>query len=299
MEVLILIVWLALCGAAAYVAENKGRSGMGIFFLSLFLSPLVGIVVAIGIRPDEKKIALAQGKKKCPNCAEFVPPDARACRFCQHSFVEEEAAERARREEERARLEAERAAATARQRAEDEALRAAEAAKPWLRRNGVEFAMVILPIAILGGLIWYGSTHQPNKAGHLPGQTQASEMKSAPPAWVTEVRSQFPKSVWDRRVAWAVQHHCYFAGMSRDEIAQAVGGPTEETQYSLTYRHQTKDCARYEVNGDACAEYKTEEKVIFLKDGYKDKSPDSDNACRTLYGEHGYFGLEIPDFTPP
>jgi len=36
-ELSILIVWLALCGVAAYVAGNKGRSGVGIFFLSFFL----------------------------------------------------------------------------------------------------------------------------------------------------------------------------------------------------------------------------------------------------------------------
>jgi len=33
-----------------------------------------------------------QGEKKCPNCAEFVQPDARICRFCQTRFVESEAA---------------------------------------------------------------------------------------------------------------------------------------------------------------------------------------------------------------
>jgi hypothetical protein len=87
MEILILISWLTLCGVAAYVASNKGRSGMGVFFLAFFLSPLVGLIVAIAMSPDERKIAAAQGKKKCPNCAEFVQPDAKTCRYCQHSFA--------------------------------------------------------------------------------------------------------------------------------------------------------------------------------------------------------------------
>ena len=98
MEFLIFILWLALCGAAAYIASNKGRSGVGIFFLSFFLSPLVGIIVAVAMKLDETKVAVAQGKKKCPDCAEYVQPDAKTCRYCQHSFIEEEAAERARQE---------------------------------------------------------------------------------------------------------------------------------------------------------------------------------------------------------
>ena len=95
MAVLIfVIIWLALCGAGAYIAENKGRS----FFLAFFLSPLVGIIVAFALSPNLEKVAVAQGKKKCSNCAEYAQPDAKTCRFCQHSFVEEEAAERERQE---------------------------------------------------------------------------------------------------------------------------------------------------------------------------------------------------------
>jgi hypothetical protein len=103
--------------------------------------------------------------------------------------------------------------------------------------------------------------------------------------------------VWDKKVAWAVQHQCYFTAMSRDEIVQALGKPTEEASYSLTYNRRTKDCVRY--NGDICSEYKTEEQIIFLKDGYEDKQLNSESGCRTLYGEHKYLGLEIPAFKLP
>jgi transposase-like protein len=90
MEFVVLIVWLVLCGAVAVYAENKGRSGVGFFFLSLFLSPLVGLVVALAVRPDERRVAAAQGMKRCPECAEFVQPEAKICRFCQHKFTEAE-----------------------------------------------------------------------------------------------------------------------------------------------------------------------------------------------------------------
>jgi hypothetical protein len=100
--------------------------------------------------------------------------------------------------------------------------------------------------------------------------------------------------VWDKKVAWAIQHQCYFKAMSRDEIVQALGKPTEEASYSLTYKRQTKDCTRY--NGDVCSEYKTEDQIIFLKDGYEDNQLNGANGCRNLHGEHQYLGLGIPDF---
>jgi len=82
-----LIVWLVLCGAAAAYASNKGRSGVGIFFLSLFLSPLVGFVVALTMEPNQEKLAAAKGMKKCPECAQFVQADARTCPFCSKAIT--------------------------------------------------------------------------------------------------------------------------------------------------------------------------------------------------------------------
>ncbi|MGB9235808.1 MAG: zinc ribbon domain-containing protein [Terriglobales bacterium] len=290
MEVLILIVWLGLCGAAAYIAENKGRSGLGIFFLSFFLSPLIGIIVALGMRADETKVAIRQNKKKCPNCAEFVQPDAKTCRFCQYSFVDEETAQHARLEEERPKREAEEAerlATVARRQAEWEA---EQAAKPWLRRHGAPVATVGV-LLCLCGMTWYSVEHPPQKVS-----VSASESTPTIPPPIDEERRETPKSVWDKKVAWATQHHCYFFAMSRDETVRALGQPTEEQSFALTYKRQTKDCARYD--GDVCAEHETDQSIVLIRDGYIDPEVNRrTDGCRTLYGENEYFGLTIPNFT--
>jgi hypothetical protein len=87
MEFFIIIGWLVLCGAAAAIASNKGRSGIGIFFLAFVLSPLVGIIVALVMEPDQPKIAEAKGMKKCPECAQFIQADARTCPFCRKDIT--------------------------------------------------------------------------------------------------------------------------------------------------------------------------------------------------------------------
>ena len=47
MEILILIFfWLAFAAAVGAWANNKGRSGVGFFFLALLLSPLIGEILS-------------------------------------------------------------------------------------------------------------------------------------------------------------------------------------------------------------------------------------------------------------
>jgi hypothetical protein len=54
------VIWLALCFAVGFYAEHKGRSGVGLFFLSFFLGPLVGFVAALDMQTNEKKVAAGQ-----------------------------------------------------------------------------------------------------------------------------------------------------------------------------------------------------------------------------------------------
>lgn len=110
--------------------------------------------------------------------------------------------------------------------------------------------------------------------------------------------AKMPQSVWDKRVAWAVKHHCWFNGMNREELVLALGKPTNEsaqgTYSSLSWSWQTKDCVHY--SADACTEYRKEEQHIdILANGYAERRY-SDNDCHTLSGEHQLLGLPVPAF---
>ncbi len=83
--ILILLFWLGFSIAAGVHAGKKGGAGafVGVLFCSLFLSPLIGWLVAVSMKKNEA----ALGLKKCPACAEYVKPDANVCRYCGTRFV--------------------------------------------------------------------------------------------------------------------------------------------------------------------------------------------------------------------
>ena len=86
MEIAVLLVWIILSFVAANVAADKGRSGGGILFLSLILSPVIGLILALCMAPntnviESEKIACGESKQ-CPFCAEVIKRQAVVCRFC-------------------------------------------------------------------------------------------------------------------------------------------------------------------------------------------------------------------------
>lgn len=78
----------------AYVAKQKDRSAAGFFWLSFFLSFLVGILVVLAIPKSEDKIIASSNSSfsttssgeqlvKCPFCAEWVKSEAKVCKYCK------------------------------------------------------------------------------------------------------------------------------------------------------------------------------------------------------------------------
>lgn len=95
----------------AYVAKQKGRSSSGFFWLSFFLSFLVGILVVLAIPKREDQVVASNNSSftisssgeelvKCPFCAEWVKAEAKICKFCNSEI------EQAINEYRRAELEA-------------------------------------------------------------------------------------------------------------------------------------------------------------------------------------------------
>ena len=86
------VYWLVLSLIAGVIASKKGRSGVGFFLLSVFLSPLIGIICAFIATPNQRRVDYRKVRtgtgKKCPHCAEIIKPDAKVCHFCKRELLE-------------------------------------------------------------------------------------------------------------------------------------------------------------------------------------------------------------------
>lgn len=89
----IFFFWLIFSFAVGVLAANKGRSGVAWFFLSLVISPLLGLLFCAvssnlstpGGRAGAPPTSATHAQ--CPACAEFVLPAAVKCKHCGSPLV--------------------------------------------------------------------------------------------------------------------------------------------------------------------------------------------------------------------
>lgn len=156
-SLIVLISNAVLSIPVAYVAAQKGRSGVGFFFLSFFLSFIVGILVAIAIPRREVPVDASTSSRfvrsnegelvKCPFCAEWVKAEAKVCKYCGKDIADEVAALRAEERTKQASAAAEREAAIAAYRALEAENATKEAARRAAFRKSYKFKLLVAGIS--------------------------------------------------------------------------------------------------------------------------------------------------------
>jgi len=76
-----IILWIGLCFVVALSGQNKTVGYWGVFFLSLILSPLIGLIIGLVSAPKVKPTMMVQSWK-CTKCGQSFTGMPTACGNC-------------------------------------------------------------------------------------------------------------------------------------------------------------------------------------------------------------------------
>tara|TARA_B110000503_G_scaffold122368_1_gene186872 strand:- start:21 stop:308 length:288 start_codon:yes stop_codon:yes gene_type:complete len=94
MEVILLpiILWILFSMFAADLGKKRIIGYWSVFWLSIILSPVIGLIIAL-MSPSEVKVVVSKSEnestgsqKICPDCAEDVKEAALKCKHCGYRW---------------------------------------------------------------------------------------------------------------------------------------------------------------------------------------------------------------------
>jgi hypothetical protein len=82
-------LWLLFSLGVAVAATSRGRNGVGWFFIAVFATPLIALILLL-VFPSRRRDPNAPTPEthvRCPDCRELVLSDARKCKHCGTALV--------------------------------------------------------------------------------------------------------------------------------------------------------------------------------------------------------------------